>query len=237
MANFIWIRNSLALLGTTVFLVVVIGVSAHASDLEYNPDGTVVGYSLPGLRPAGGPNFENDVSVRWIQKGPGGKAGNIVIARTNRGDNMYLNMSPTESYMVTNPSYFLIANFNSQGDMIGRNSVTIRGSIDDSVFGQYSGLLMTADLAEFAYGTNSFGEDLLGFNTENIFCPHFDFCTINESAYLNLGLLGLDADMANWGSFVASGTAVTTIPVPAAVWLFGSGLLGLLGIARRRRQV
>jgi hypothetical protein len=25
------------------------------------------------------------------------------------------------------------------------------------------------------------------------------------------------------------------IPVPAAVWLFGSGLLGLVGIARRRR--
>ena len=27
----------------------------------------------------------------------------------------------------------------------------------------------------------------------------------------------------------------TAIPVPAAVWLFGSGLLGLVGIARRRR--
>ena len=26
----------------------------------------------------------------------------------------------------------------------------------------------------------------------------------------------------------------TTVPVPAAVWLFGSGLLGLVGIARRR---
>jgi probable HAF family extracellular repeat protein len=28
----------------------------------------------------------------------------------------------------------------------------------------------------------------------------------------------------------------TTIPIPAAVWLFGSGLLGLLGIARRRKK-
>ena len=26
------------------------------------------------------------------------------------------------------------------------------------------------------------------------------------------------------------------IPVPAAVWLFGSGLLGLVGVARRRRK-
>ena len=44
-----------------------------------------------------------------------------------------------------------------------------------------------------------------------------------------------------WGSF--SGTpysevynvTVSAIPVPAAVWLFGSGLLGLVGIARRRK--
>lgn len=32
----------------------------------------------------------------------------------------------------------------------------------------------------------------------------------------------------------AEGT-LTTVPVPAAVWLFGSGLLGLIGIARRKR--
>lgn len=29
--------------------------------------------------------------------------------------------------------------------------------------------------------------------------------------------------------------SVSAVPVPAAVWLFGSGLLGLIGIARRRR--
>ena len=28
----------------------------------------------------------------------------------------------------------------------------------------------------------------------------------------------------------------TVVPVPAAVWLFGSGLLGLIGMARRRKQ-
>lgn len=30
--------------------------------------------------------------------------------------------------------------------------------------------------------------------------------------------------------------SVTTVPVPAAAWLFGSGLLGLVGVARRRRK-
>jgi hypothetical protein len=28
---------------------------------------------------------------------------------------------------------------------------------------------------------------------------------------------------------------VSSVPVPAAVWLFGSGLLGLIGIARRKK--
>ena len=32
-----------------------------------------------------------------------------------------------------------------------------------------------------------------------------------------------------------NGTAATVIPVPAAVWLFGSGLLGLVGVARRKK--
>ena len=37
--------------------------------------------------------------------------------------------------------------------------------------------------------------------------------------------------------FSASGTleGVSTVPVPAAIWLFGSGLIGLIGIARRRK--
>jgi hypothetical protein len=30
---------------------------------------------------------------------------------------------------------------------------------------------------------------------------------------------------------------VSAVPVPAAVWLFGSGLLGLAGVSRRRKQV
>lgn len=34
---------------------------------------------------------------------------------------------------------------------------------------------------------------------------------------------------------ITSVSSVTTVPVPAAAWLFGSGLLGLIGIARRKK--
>lgn len=47
------------------------------------------------------------------------------------------------------------------------------------------------------------------------------------------------ADAAGNTQFLALGRLTETtavVPVPAAVWLFGSGLLGLIGIARRKTQ-
>ncbi len=38
------------------------------------------------------------------------------------------------------------------------------------------------------------------------------------------------------GVLGVAGITASTVPVPATVWLFGSGLIGLLGIARRRRK-
>lgn len=36
---------------------------------------------------------------------------------------------------------------------------------------------------------------------------------------------------------ISSLTYTTVVPVPAAIWLFSSGLLGLIGIARRKHKV
>lgn len=36
--------------------------------------------------------------------------------------------------------------------------------------------------------------------------------------------------------FTHDGTSPTVVPVPAAVWLFGSGLIGLVAVARRRKM-
>ena len=49
----------------------------------------------------------------------------------------------------------------------------------------------------------------------------------------------IDADFLTNGSQVADLSnvrAFSVVPVPAAVWLFGTGLLGLVGIARRKRS-
>lgn len=40
-------------------------------------------------------------------------------------------------------------------------------------------------------------------------------------------------DGVTWSS--DSGIFLGAVPVPAAVWLFGSGLIGLVGVARRKK--
>lgn len=41
------------------------------------------------------------------------------------------------------------------------------------------------------------------------------------------------------GNVIANPTlvpaSITVVPLPAAIWLFGSGVLGLIGIARRKK--
>lgn len=44
-----------------------------------------------------------------------------------------------------------------------------------------------------------------------------------------------DGKNKNCGAATSHVTGYGVVPVPAAVWLFGSGLLGLVGVARRRR--
>jgi hypothetical protein len=36
--------------------------------------------------------------------------------------------------------------------------------------------------------------------------------------------------------YISASVEISAVPVPPAVWLFGSGLLGLVGVARRRRS-
>ena len=37
--------------------------------------------------------------------------------------------------------------------------------------------------------------------------------------------------------FISGGISPVTVPVPAAAWLFGSGLVGLMGVARKKKYV
>jgi hypothetical protein len=102
-------------------------------------------------------------------------------------------------------------------------------------------------------GTVTFDSDIFGIITSTANLAASDFLINTGVTYLNPGLRGLEAgDHAtitglrtinvSWsasspGDYIRVLTDFSpgaVVPVPAAVWLFGSGLLGLIGIARRK---
>ncbi len=62
--------------------------------------------------------------------------------------------------------------------------------------------------------------------------PHNPFA--DQTASFPLALTGATADTVISNVAFSFGTDGALIPIPAAVWLFGSGLLGLAAIARRK---
>jgi len=119
--------------------------------------------------------------------------------------------------------------YNNDGALSSDDYIT---SNDDggtaSAYG-YSNSLINTTLAAGDYiaivGDYSFSdaEILLGYNA-----------TGNGAIYYGSFTLEIETDVANIGA-VSTETGISAVPVPAAVWLFGSGLLGLMGVAKRRR--
>ncbi len=81
-------------------------------------------------------------------------------------------------------------------------------------------------------------------NSPTLAGPTHSFTPFEGISYLAIGA-SPGQDIGNLGPIEALGKAqfyidginVSAVPVPAAVWLFGSGLIGLVGIARHNKSV
>ena len=82
----------------------------------------------------------------------------------------------------------------------------------------------------YSHGTsfNSLGLD--DYAGQLIFSDIVGDFEIKSIAMLVLTENGIFTDSVNQNFIITS-----AVPVPAAVWLFGSGLIGLIGIARRTK--
>lgn len=143
-------------------------------------------------------------------------------------------------------------------NLSGNSPVTVVGVFDDSVLTSGTGTISFAD--GNIYG-NTFtltagdiiftpDEDITGgtypllhLNSGTIDYAsgglHFYATDTNTSATINSYFGDFDGDdVANFayisGSWLSYSSSAV-VPVPAAAWLFGSGLLGLVGISRRRK--
>jgi len=117
---------------------------------------------------------------------------------------------------------------------IGNSSdQTLRYSFDYSIIAAAEA---TGDeaLASASVSITDFGgvNILAEANADSIFGPIFDDQGTSGSFIIEVGAGGFTQMFADISS---NGSAVSVIPVPAAAWLFGSGLIGLIGIARRKK--
>lgn len=67
--------------------------------------------------------------------------------------------------------------------------------------------------------------------------PTDDFSSLNLNVNTN-GIIGTGINSpTNFAGDIGSIDASTALPVPPAVWLFGSGLIGMVAVARRRKTL
>lgn len=201
--------------------------AASCPDLSAYP---LNGCSLPGLVDGSFPFFLQNVTVTLKNK----KHGNFRLKAKNRGaeareSTLYFSPSIDDTYAIYKTAFRFKASYKN-GNLTGR--IRIKGKMPELGLNKRR-TLMTADLKG---QWNSTGQ-LIGLNTMNIECHAainaVSQCTTDEVIYLTELKDALDLGGSR-GTYRTTGLAVTSVPIPATAWLFGSGLLGLVSVARRK---
>lgn len=104
-----------------------------------------------------------------------------------------------------------------------------------------SGGLLSGNLTEFGWSSNTGSNGLIEFRFNNAsgligsqglgFNAGGMILTVSSSTLTNFGGQALTT------SWTGTGFGDVFVPIPAAVWLFGSGFLALLGVARRKVRI
>lgn len=170
----------------------------------------------------------------------------LITASAAQAVTISLDPASTTSVAGSNFSLDVLADFSS--------TEIIQGSVEfnfDSNLLSYTGFSWNSDflslfpLAELEIESSEIVS--IGFGTfdtvtgdgHTIGTISFDALAVGSTA-VNMGVSSFHGDYLDSGynivtaSFNNATVDISAVPVPAAVWLFGSGLIGLAGIARRR---
>ena len=108
-------------------------------------------------------------------------------------------------------------------DIIGTGSIANVGGGD-------------SDLGDvFGSGWRQFGGDIYGETGSSVLAFSFDFTADAGTSLLVSGSY-TDSNFLDAPILLSTLATVSAVPVPAAAWLFGSGLIGLIGVARRKKS-
>jgi hypothetical protein len=213
----------------------------------------VPNFSIGGIPIPGFPHFDNkkDITLTLAKSGSGAGATYQLTANYTAPGIFRFQYDPAHPFNVVNGTYQLVASFNSSAALTG-GSVTVNGIIsgynipDTTAPPTTSSLLYKADLLGYGTDTTANATPMaLGFKTGNTDPTSWAYQfqkTGFESVYLydfNVAALMSSFKNPKFKTITFSkASALTTVPLPAAVWLFGSALAVLSGAgATARRRV
>jgi hypothetical protein len=117
---------------------------------------------------------------------------------------------------------FTTGAFAGPAGTINGKAISNIGDVDGDMIDDYAGIFVTGGQVGSTWG-GFFGA---------VYYEVWDFQLLSNGSASGFNV---DTIFGTAGGDFAQYTASAVIPVPAAVWLFGSGLLGLVGVARRKK--
>lgn len=194
-------------------------------------------YSLPGIPPSGAPGFTNSAQISLFQLG----SDSFLFAATNADAPLTFDLGKHDISVTTNAATFLVtAQFNKAGSYVQNSgTVTISGSMPFvSLHYPYilPGVSLVGDLLTAKLDVFAFDDNLLGFSTKFLSGVGTLFGTY-ESVYFSAAGIANSLGFGTANGLHATASpiqayAVTSVPVPGAVWLFASGL-ALVGLRKK----
>jgi len=166
-------------------------------------------------------------TVDWLLVGAGGNTGAQPIGVTTSGSGL-VGIRPQTGNTLNGWSGTLVTILNNVNGLIGGSGTSWVGNNDTILSGNgFAPFGTTTDISNL--GGNSGQVATAGLGTVKLYAA---------SAADQSGGTTATVTPVMQATLSASGlsfSSIAAVPVPAAVWLLGSGLLGLAGVSRRKR--
>ena len=147
------------------------------------------------------------------------------------------------SLMGSLPAQALMYNFSYSGTGVtASGTFDVNAGVISTISGTYNGSAITSLFAQSGFQGN---DNQLFAGSPQLTSLGFAFYVAGLATSVNVyyDTLGQFICAGCYGNYTEPGGAdvvinnfsATPVPIPAAIWLLGSGLIGLVGIGRRRR--